>query len=314
MGCLPWCDAAPALWLYEPAPHAPRFFAVGFPRVALITLGAGLGVVGFEVLHTARAIEAEFRDDLEPVVAPPGAPAFIDVSLTTPKGKKVAGWYVPSTNGAAVILGHGSEADRTQLWPELTALHAKGFGVLTFDFPGHGQSQGPMRRDDNELAAIRTLVDWLKQRAEVKHIGAYGFSAGAAYMLEASSDDRRIEAVMLAAAFTDDVDQERFEYRHANPIARWTAVVMEKRLLGPARRHTSDFAAGLRGRPVLLVQGTEDDAVPLSMANTLQQLTGGELWVIDGAHHGDYAQQLGEEWSKRLTAFFTEHLVPGNQN
>src|SRR5262245_9584686 len=50
------------------------------------------------------------------------------------------GWYAPSRNGGAVIFTHGSYSDRSMLVLEGQALARAGFGVLLFDWPGHGES------------------------------------------------------------------------------------------------------------------------------------------------------------------------------
>ncbi len=42
---------------------------------------------------------------------------YEDVALTTSDGLRLSGWYIPSQNGAAVILLHGYGTNRIQMRP-----------------------------------------------------------------------------------------------------------------------------------------------------------------------------------------------------
>jgi hypothetical protein len=61
-----------------------------------------------------------------------------DVTLRTSDGLKLEGWYVPSRNGAAVILFPGRKGPLTRA----RMLARRGFGVLLFDRRGEGRSEG----------------------------------------------------------------------------------------------------------------------------------------------------------------------------
>ena len=76
-------------------------------------------------VHTAEVPEAEL-----------GA-AYEDVTFTTSDGLEIAGWYVPSRNGAAVII-----PGRTKSQPHARMLIEHGYGVLLFDRRGEGASEG----------------------------------------------------------------------------------------------------------------------------------------------------------------------------
>ena len=54
----------------------------------------------------------------------------------------LSGWYVPSRNGAAVVLLHGAGSTRSAVLPHAVVLADDGFGVLLYDARGHGRSQG----------------------------------------------------------------------------------------------------------------------------------------------------------------------------
>ena len=64
--------------------------------------------------------------------------AYEDVTLKTSDGLELEGWYVPSTNGAAVIVFPGRK--RSQHHARMLVEH--GYGVLLFDRRGEGASEG----------------------------------------------------------------------------------------------------------------------------------------------------------------------------
>jgi uncharacterized protein len=65
-----------------------------------------------------------------------------NVSFPARDGVRLAGWYVPGTGGAAVVLMHGSHGDRSDTTSHLRVLAAAGYAVLAFDARGHGDSRG----------------------------------------------------------------------------------------------------------------------------------------------------------------------------
>ena len=111
-------------------------------------------------------------------------------------GVRLSGWYVPSRNGAAIVLVHGGGGDR-----QGTILHARmlakaGYGVLLYDARGRGESAG------HENAAgwqwdrdVRGAVSFLTSRG-IDHIGLLGLSTGAEAVVTEAASDKRVEAVV----------------------------------------------------------------------------------------------------------------------
>jgi dipeptidyl aminopeptidase/acylaminoacyl peptidase len=100
----------------------------------------------------------------------------------------MAGWYAPSRNRAAVVLVHGTGADRSSLLADTRILTDAGFGTLALDIPGQGQSEGRTRWGVPERQAISAAVDWLSARDEVdpQRIGGFGLSMGAYVLTQAA--------------------------------------------------------------------------------------------------------------------------------
>ena len=65
-----------------------------------------------------------------------------EIRIATEDGRKLAAWYVPSRNGAAVLVSHGSGGSRGRVPRHVRMLARHGYGVLALDNPGNGESQG----------------------------------------------------------------------------------------------------------------------------------------------------------------------------
>ena len=104
-------------------------------RRAAIVVGSLLAAY-WVVVPIAMAILATHRPRADVKPAALGAP-YKQVTLTTRDGLDLAGWYVPSRNGAAVI----SYPTRTGKLPQARMLVRHGYGVLLLDARGYDGSQ-----------------------------------------------------------------------------------------------------------------------------------------------------------------------------
>ena len=128
---------------------------------------------------------------------------FRDVELTTADGVRLAAWYVPSTNRAAVVLLHGAGSTRSNVLDHAEVLARHGFGVLMLDARGHGRSDG-RAMDFGWLgdADIAAATAFLADQPEIDRdkIGAVGLSMGGEEALGAAATDRHLRAVVAEGA------------------------------------------------------------------------------------------------------------------
>ena len=131
--------------------------------------------------------------------------AYEDVTFSTADGVALSGWYVPSRNGAAVVLLHGAGSTRSAVLAHAVVLADDGFGVLLYDARGHGRSQGRAMDfgwyGDLDVAAA---VDFVAGQAGVEpgRVAALGLSMGGEEALGAAASDPRIRAVVAEGATT----------------------------------------------------------------------------------------------------------------
>ena len=118
------------------------------------------------------------------------------VEVTTSDSLALEAAYVPSKNGAAMIVYPG--AGRTDVG-RMLARH--GYGVLLLEPRGQGGSEGDVVRwaGDTDILAG---AEYLKSRPDVDddRIGAIGFSIGGEQLLEAAARSTALKAVVSEGA------------------------------------------------------------------------------------------------------------------
>lgn len=124
---------------------------------------------------------------------------YLDVSLPTKDNLTLHGWYIPSTNRAAVILVHAFNGNRTGTIYHAALLAKHGYGVLFYDTRTQGESEGDLYALGwEDHLDVFAALDYLQQRPEVDpdRIGVLGLSAGAKAALYAAAQTDKIAAVV----------------------------------------------------------------------------------------------------------------------
>ena len=242
-----------------------------------------------------------------------GIPGLAEISFADASGHRMAGWYAPSRNRGAIVLVHGTGTDRSSLLFETGFLAETGFGVLAFDLPGQGASEGRTRWGVPERQSISAAVDWLSARTDVdpERIGGFGASMGAYVMTQAAVLDPRLRAVTLAASPNDVVEQNWLaadDWGVLTQISNYLALRAYGQSLDMMPK---DVIGKIAPRAVFIIGGELDELVPKSMALQLYAAAGDpkELWVVPRAHHLDYARVAAEDYRTRVTEFFKRTLL-----
>jgi dipeptidyl aminopeptidase/acylaminoacyl peptidase len=281
---------------------------LGFTLVlSLLAVGIGLVLVLIGmIIHYAR-------QGLEPprLTIEPGALAdrnFQDITFITEDNITLSGWYLPPRNGMVIILLHGYAGSRMQMVPEARLLADHGYGVLLFDFRGHGESESALVTfGDHERRDLRAALGFVDAQPRVDRIGAIGFSMGAATLIQVAAEDERLQAVIVEAAFTDLETTLKYRTRAFGPISQLPTVwAIRNRGVDVDDVRPVDDICRISPRPVLLIYGDQDADVPPGSAQTMFKAACDpvDLWIIQGAHHGDTMTVAPEAYSARLLDFF----------
>ena len=290
-------------------------------KIAVYIIVAAVVVVALLALRIAAASFRAERSDYvrtapRAISAHPERaqiPGLAEISFKDASGIRLAGWYVPSRNRAAVVLAHGTGADRSAMLFETRFLADAGFGVLAFDMPGQGASEGRSRWGVPERQALRAALDWLTARADVdpRRIGGLGASMGAYVLIQAAVLDPRLRAVALEASPNEVVEQNWLasaDWGLLTQVPNYLALRAYGQSLDMPPK---DVIGRVAPRPVFILGGELDAMVPRYMVMQLFAAAGEpkELWIVPGAHHVDYALVAGGEYRKRVTDFFERTLL-----
>jgi pimeloyl-ACP methyl ester carboxylesterase len=243
--------------------------------------------------------------------------SYTDVTLVTRDGLTLRGWYVPSSNGAAVVLVHAFNGNRTGTLYHAELLASHGYGVLLYDTRAQGESEGGLYAWgwDAHWDVIAAL-DYLGHRPEVdpERIGVLGLSAGAAIALRAAAETDEVAAVVAEGCGWPTLEDWRIEAEPFDVIwvpGTWVMyksveVVTGVRNPMPIRQAVSRIAP----RPILLIAAGEDRVTNQGYFDAAGE--GKVLWDRDEPGHIDALFTHPGEYERRVVGFLDLALLQGN--
>jgi alpha-beta hydrolase superfamily lysophospholipase len=243
---------------------------------------------------------------------------YEEISLRTPDGLNLRGWWLPRPESRSVVIGcHGHTSFKADLLGIGTRTWRAGHNVLLFDFRGRGESDPwPNTLVGREVQDLLTAVAYARERAPGAHIGTVGYSMGAAVSILAAAQEPAIAALVIDSPFAVASEVVAASMRQVmrfppEPLLTIADALIERqhgyRL---SRVRPIDVIGGLAPRPILFIHGTSDSAVPVSHAHRLFAAAGQpkELWLCEGAEHcGAYFADRNT-YVARVTAFFDQYL------
>lgn len=271
-------------------------------------VGVAAAVLGFLVLLPAGFAIVATHKARSPVTATLGAP----VTLTTDDGLRLAGSYAPSRNGAAVIVFPG----RTGTLRHARLLARHGYGVLTLDRRGEGDSQGRINLFGwNGEGDLRAALDFLSRRPDVEdgRIGGLGLSVGGELLLQTAGSDERLRAVVSEGAGVRSL-AEHLHTPGVGSVQRWgtnwvlqtAALAVLSDTLPPG--DLAEAVERIGPRPVLLIRapgGNPDEVLNEVYAERIGRSA--RLWTVGGGHTGAL-DALPAEYERRVVGFFDRNL------
>jgi len=235
---------------------------------------------------------------------------FQEIDLLTSDGVRLAAWYTPPQNGALVLVAHGYGDRRSEDFYTFFASH--GYGVLAWDFRGHGASGGDLvTLGYHETLDVEAALAYALAQPGVEHIGGWGGSMGAVTMIRVTAGHPEIEALVADSPFVtleDELDL-RVPYPLLNPLIRSFAE-RETGLRLETVRPVDDIRL-ISPRPVFLIQGMGDTMVPLDSAERLYAAAGEprELWTEPDVPHLNMYAYYRARYTKRVINFFDTYLL-----
>ncbi len=243
--------------------------------------------------------------------------AYQTVSFASPvDGATLNGWYMASSQatGRAIVIVPGIDNNRLVSGIALRlapGLLAAGFDVLTFDLRGEGESGGDpitfgAREQWDVLGAVHEA-----QAHGAQRVGVLSFSLGAASTILAAARSPDIVAVVADSSFadlTETLTRGLEDTFHLPAPAVAYGLALYRLLSGTDPNDVAPVrvVGSIALRPVLIIQGTADDTVPVSDSERLLAAAGPttEWWLVPGGRHAESYFVDEREYLSRVTRFF----------
>jgi alpha-beta hydrolase superfamily lysophospholipase len=287
-------------------------------RRSLLLILLGLVPFGFVAASVASAyfFVAPAHAD---VGSPPTdlADSLVDVTFTASDGTELSGWFGSAGDGKqGVILLHGYRGNRTHMTDRARFLMSHGYSVLLYDARGCGESEGDLISIGYHETADLLAAIALMRKSGVERIGLLGVSQGGATVLLASGRLDGIGCIIVESTY-DNIENaidRRFRHYIALPGSVDASLMLPiaERRIGISAAHISpiDSMKSLRA-PILVISGEEDTRTTAEDTRRLFESAPEpkELWLIPGADHENLQAFAGEEYTRRVVAFFDRHLA-----
>jgi len=245
---------------------------------------------------------------------------YEEVSVTTEDGFSLAGWFIPSQNGAVVIAQHGLFGHRDNMLDDAELLYQHGYGVLLSSFRAHDVNEGELvTYGKNEVKDMEAWYQLLLTRTDIDHdrIGILGESMGGMVTIFYSAQNTHIRAVVLhSAAPSIDAAANKAIEHYFNlppfpfvPLTIWWGEQMAG--FDSSQIDATRMIGQISPRPVLIMMGGQDDTIPAESGQWLYDAANEpkELWYLPEAGHHGFPEVAPEEYERRVTEFFDKYLL-----
>lgn len=292
-------------------------------RLLLFAVGAFILIGGVVLVYVDyQTVTIEIAPARRPVKRPADMTLPVEeVRFTGGDGLTMAGWFLPSQNGATIILLHGYGGDRRGMLWHAEKLYEAGFGVLAYDERASGESEGDYRSFGWEDAAdVAGAIAFLHGRSpdDSHPIGIAGCSIGGQIALQGAATYPEIGAVWAdGPAVISSKDNP--------PPQNWAEVLLvisgyivdwmyAQRLDVTPPPAMIDIIGDIAPRPIMLVGGGQPHPFFGSeepRINFYAEQAGDTAvtWIIEEAYHCDGPAWQPDAYARRMVDFFETALL-----
>ena len=214
---------------------------------------------------------------------------------------ELAGWWVQAEQpGAATMLYfHGNYRNIGNNLDHMQRLHDLGYNVLLVDYRGFGESTGGAPSEAKVYEDAEAAWQYLLQVRGVPSQQAfiYGHSLGGAVAIELASHHPEAAGLITESTFTSMQAMGELEYGYL-PVG----------FLLNQRFDSLQMIAGLK-LPVLLIHGSWDKKIPVTMAQKLYAAAPlpKKLVLIEGGEHNNSGMVGWVEYRDAVSAFVGQY-------
>jgi len=236
-----------------------------------------------------------------------------NIAFTTSDGLRLEGWFVPSRNGATVIVFPGRSGPQKQA----RMLIRHGYGVLLFDRRGEGASEGDPNAfgwvGDRDLHAAAAF---LRGRPDVdpERIGAIGLSVGGEMLIHAAAHSDAFKAIVSEGAsgqsMRDGLANGDTRDSYLGGAVNTLAVALFTNTLPPASLKSE--IPKIAPTALLLVYGEKGQNGTEAKQNKLFYAAASEprqIWEVPNGQHIAGITTEPAEYERRVVGFFDRTLL-----
>lgn len=217
-------------------------------------------------------------------------------ALPTSDGKRIAFRHYSRGHSKVIIIAHGFFNNKdTFLFKGVAEAINKHYDVITFDFRGHGKSNGLFSWTTYEPLDLRAVIAYAKEKNYFK-IGILGFSLGASVALIEASCNPDIDSLIVVSAPSDfwKINYHFWEYDMLEDLK----LNMGKKGRGKGIRPGNPFMRKIRPfdivdkispKPVLFIHGEKDWLIKSNHSKNLFEKAKDPkaLEIIKGGGHAE---------------------------
>lgn len=237
-------------------------------------------------------------------------------------GQKLEGrLYIPENYENGIIICHGfcgqKDAENKVQWAK--ALSNSGFLVLTFDFSGHGNSEGVFADTTytKEIDDLENAIRFFRENYKFNKLGLAGHSLGAVICILEASKNPDVKALVSLAGFhsysicppeytEEEIEEWKktgiLDYEEEEGIYPLKYAFREDQLKYNVLEELKKVKS-----PTMFMHGEKDPYVPIKECQDLFGTANKpkEMHIIKGIGH---SLENYEEVNKLLIQFFKRHL------
>jgi len=272
-------------------------------------------IVFLLLLYVALPVTLGFISTLKYNKKTPNMPSYMNsVNIKTDDNVNLSAWYLEPKNGALVILLHGASSSKEALIKHIEMLSEKDYGVLAFDFRGHGESTGDganLFNWDSEKD-IDAVIEYLNEK-NIKNIGALGLSLGGEAILSYAYNNN-ISAIVSEGASERSI-KDYVELDENKPLIRnyFTKLMYLSAGFFSGRKEPISIKESIVNSTSVkfLLIGSKKISKEIKYNEYYKTLIPNDidLWLIDDCSHTDGINHLKEEYYSRVINFFDENLL-----
>jgi uncharacterized protein len=218
--------------------------------------------------------------------------------------QQLNGWWIPSEqpNVPVMLYFHHNAINIGANVSQALQFHRLGYSIFIFDYRGFGKSKGAFPTESQLYEDAQTAWNYLTQTRKIPadRIIIYGHSAGGAIATDLASKHPEAAALVVQSSFTSMRDMtKRFGLYWLFPME----------LLLRQRFESEEKMKGVT-MPVLIITGTNDIQIPISMGQRLHAAAKSskkQLIIIPGGSHDNH---LSEPHRQSLQQFLSPGLQP----